>query len=871
MLKAPSIAEIDGVTVWEDDTDFFLFYLTSANPRVRLDKNGEPIFLLVQYDISSEDREEDESLPQGGGYMNFDVTFSVTPEEEEAARALMQPRVDAEWNRRRSGSKEEKNSPGVKGTTEPPAVQFASPTYTEGTVEMFAPQSELLVDSQVASGEPDLMSGNTAVFSIDTTSQGSEFMRQTLAGDDATDLTPIQIVYHLAFMARLPPVDIYVKADSERVYSQTRKYLDGEGRDGCTTYDFQNTDINTNTAEMSGMIEVKIDPGSTAVSDEVMQELRQYALDMMQSQIESQMFTEDPSEAYFQQFPEEVPAEFIEDERRRNRRNKNSKKYLKEVKDTSTINLELNLKQHSVVEWRINPQSTLQTFFSGMSEDQLGKFVRRVRTGSDFFRSLNLDVRVFSDFEGTDLEAVEVELEYDGTDFDGNRLKHETTLIFTNRDLQTWNPDLIGNEREVRYRHRTKFVGKDFGDFSAWERTAGNAINVSVPSPGRVQRQVSQGLLDFETLDLTAVEVTLQYEDTDSGVSKHEAIVLLNAATPTASFDHEIGVEALKPVLYKARYKFRNGDIIEDDGFSESHSNLILIDHPFESTLSVQLLPVGVGWSEVVQTQVALTYDDEENDFHAHEVVTLKSNQDTREWLVRLRDPDKTAFSYEVVTSYSDGDHESSGTLTHDGSGILPIEVREPRTTEVVIVPSRIRFDVTPSCELVLRHEASGTVESFFIDSSDTRKWTVPVRPSEPLSYTGELTFHLPGGDDVVIDDIVGDDNALVLPSYSPPEPGSLEFRIMPTLLDFDATPLVIVDLLYEDEANDVREETSLAFGTGDGPITWSVDAKDRNRRLVQVTTRYFAAPDNTEHASDPVFQTSNLIVLKPFTPPTDG
>ena len=77
MLTAPSIANVNGVTVWGDDTDFFKCYLTSAHPRVRLDDDGDPIFLLVQYAISDDDRIADPTLPDGAGYMNFDVTISI--------------------------------------------------------------------------------------------------------------------------------------------------------------------------------------------------------------------------------------------------------------------------------------------------------------------------------------------------------------------------------------------------------------------------------------------------------------------------------------------------------------------------------------------------------------------------------------------------------------------------------------------------------------------------------------------------------------------------------------------------------------------------------------------------------------------------
>ena len=60
------------------------FYLTSAAPRLRTDENGDPIFLMVQYALSDEEREADPTLP-GGGYLNFDAVFSPTEDEEAAA------------------------------------------------------------------------------------------------------------------------------------------------------------------------------------------------------------------------------------------------------------------------------------------------------------------------------------------------------------------------------------------------------------------------------------------------------------------------------------------------------------------------------------------------------------------------------------------------------------------------------------------------------------------------------------------------------------------------------------------------------------------------------------------------------------------
>jgi hypothetical protein len=865
MLTAPAITTVNGVTVWGDDTDFFKCYLTSAHPRLRLDANGDPVFLLVQYAISDEDRLANPSLPDGAGYMNFDVSFQVTPEEEEAARVEMQKQVDAEWERRRNGTEEERNSHGVLGTTEPPRVEFAAPTYTGGTVNMFAPQSELLVDAMVASGTPDLMSGNIAVFSMDLTEAGSEFMRQTLTGEGGSDLAPIQIASSYTFLARLPPCAISVHCESKRIYDQTRQYMDGAGIDHCTTYQFQNTDMNTIMAEATGLIEVKIDPGSASVPDEVLQELRQYALDMMQQMIESRLFTDDPSEGYFAEFPDGPPDEVLERERGHQRRNKNSKKYFRKNYDELKMNFSLDLQQHSVVEWKINPQSTLEVFFRGKTPEEMKKFVRKIRLDSPFFQNLDLTVKVFGDFENSNLEAVEVALKYAAVDFDGQRRSHEHTLTFTELKAQTWSPSLIGSSRQVEYRVRTKLKGRDWGQFSEPKRTSSNSINVAVASPGTVQRTVAAGALDFATLELQSVEVMLSYEDPELGVPRQEGSVLLTEKLQSGEFSARIDAEPRQPVLYRRRFNFKSGEVIEDDEPLESRSQTLFINHPFDEVMEVRLMPVGPGWREVVQATVELFYEDIENDLRHSDAVTLKTLEDLRVWTVRLRDPDRTDFRYGVNVSYRDGGFEEVPIVEHSGGGVLPIKVREPRTTEVVLVPNRLDFAEAPLTKVVMTHPASGTTSTFTFTEPSRASWTVPVRPDEPLSYTAEVTHFPEDGDPVTLDPTTETDSAFIVPPYAAPKPGQLKVELRPTLIDFTKTPLVTVDVLYEDEENDFRQEDTFAFENKGEARQWVFEVPDVNRRLFRKQITYFVAPDHEPHMTEPEFTTRNLVILPPL------
>src|SRR4051812_31961140 len=115
MLMTPAHSTLDGVTIFADDELFFKFYLLAAAPRIRLDNDGHPIFLLTKYAISDEDRLLNKAAPAGGGYVNFDIEFDVPTEHIEAIRPKLQRIVNDQWNRLKAGSAADQAQKGVAG------------------------------------------------------------------------------------------------------------------------------------------------------------------------------------------------------------------------------------------------------------------------------------------------------------------------------------------------------------------------------------------------------------------------------------------------------------------------------------------------------------------------------------------------------------------------------------------------------------------------------------------------------------------------------------------------------------------------------------------------------------------------------------
>ena len=71
MLKLPEwrTFQEQRVTVYQDDTLFWKFYLVPNYVTIRKDDAGKPVFLLIAYSFGDQDREENPDLPRGGGYM----------------------------------------------------------------------------------------------------------------------------------------------------------------------------------------------------------------------------------------------------------------------------------------------------------------------------------------------------------------------------------------------------------------------------------------------------------------------------------------------------------------------------------------------------------------------------------------------------------------------------------------------------------------------------------------------------------------------------------------------------------------------------------------------------------------------------------
>jgi hypothetical protein len=837
MLQVPALTQIDDFTIYGDDTYFFRFYPLSRNPGLRVDEQGEPYLLLLKYELSDQDRQRNPTLPQGGGYLSFDTTYGASEAQLAQLRTALQPRVDAEWQRLSTGTESERALPGVAGTTEPPQVELGTPTFTDGKVSIDTPMSSALIAGRVAEGAPSLLDGNTGVFSLDLTPAGATLLEQALGGDDGSDLTPIQVIYDLEFWARLPDVRIRVHADSKKVHDYLRKQLEGQGVDYCTTYEFDHTDIETETVAMSGAVTVQIDPGSASLPPDVEAELRRFAFDLVKEMI---------GDKFFEDVPETKPANGTPNPAQTPG---GTHKRLRQQHDEVSMTIDLDLTERAVVEWKTRPQSTLQSYLADLTADQRERHIRLLQLDDPFFADLELPVRVFADF--TDLAFVEVALEH------GDKTQDFTFGATDAGAAKTWRVGRVAPD--YRSRWRVAFKGRAPEPWTEWVRSASPGLNISVPDPGKVQLRVIAEDVDFED-DVESVQVRLAYEDIELGVLREEQGVTLTATKRDDLYERAIGAPVRKPVLYRTRIKHESGRVTEDATWKTVSGPQLRINDPAVDVLRVNLVPTGNGWDDVVQVVVDLR----QIGGGEQTSIPLKSREEFKSWRVPLGPGQSRAFEYRTNAIFETRrPQRSAWTTPPDGMETVPVVV-ERTGYRITMLPDGLDLAASPITEVTLTFKGVSPAKhaTFVFRDKTAQVWDLDVPADTPFELSSQVTYAPPGRDPVQMPETKEDSPFVVLPPYRPRANGR-RLRVVASLVNFLETPLVALELAYTAPTRP-PQSTALTFDKA-ATEEWWIEGANGDGALTASAT-YFG-PDGVPSVPRALTPVGDVLVVPRYKP----
>lgn len=891
MLMQPAFAYYEDlhVTVYQDDAMFWKFYCIPDYVSIRRDFNNNPVFLLVKYAFSDEDREENPELSRGGGYMAFDVEMSVRESDRETLTERLQSHANDQWNQLKEIAENHGNTvqsyrisnwSTYKGKTtsaslsvndvrlglhpdapeappgeRPPKVILSTPTWTEGTFSVSAPQTDALVSHRVTNGPLSLVGNNTAAVNMDLTEAGATFMQRTLteqSGAGATDMTPIQVTYQLKFWARVPPITLRIEADSRSLYQGLKQIdHDFEGHN-CSEDEMYHYESYLEAAYEANLISVQFDTGHYSFDDDFIQEVRQMAMSLVMDMIRDRFFEtkDEPAEE------DDGTSDFINQER--------DVYYLKieQKVDFSYIGYEETIS--SVVEWPANPQGTLQTFLAGVSPAEMRKYVREIDLDDDFFKTLGLEVTAFADWEGEPIDFVEVQLRYSGRDENNQTVEKNESFTFTKDNVTgTWDPSLIGSKREYEYRYRVGFSGEGAGEWTRWERSQAPHLNVSVADPGKINIMVMPGNINFDEV-VDQVQVEMHYADPGDDVAEEATVIVLNSASGSQAFERYIFTEWDKPVKYKARFFLKDGQQIDTEE-QDTLSRQLLVNAPLFDTLDVRMVPTGM-WDAVIQSVVSLRYDDAANNYHADSAYSIKANNEFKTWPVVLRDPHQRVFEYKILTSFKDGTFTETDWITADGDQALRINVETVPRLNINLLPSLLDFSVTPIVQTTLRYEDSDAdvhdVETFTFSAPEAKTWTTQIADADRVTYTFELNYFKADGSQLHVPPESTDATALIIPKLIVPD---IKVTAIPRMLNFTDTPVVELNITYQDPDHDIGFSDTLVF-TENTEQTFRIAVQEDSPRQYSVQVTYHLA-NGTAVARDAQILNKPRIIIPRYIP----
>jgi hypothetical protein len=888
MLKLPAFSQKqfptgESVTVFQDDSQFWRFYLIPGFPTVRVDANNHPVFQLIKYNLSDQAREADPNLPRGGGYMVFDSELKVKPEHRAEIEKDLKEYVKAEWERIKrlpddrvraltlgaafndsigsewaasgmagsgamaspdSHSTMTLNMPGSGFVPPPmdapaPPVVIGEPLWKSGKVTMNAPQAAGLVTKTIGERPASLIGNNVAAFSIDLTPEGATFMQQTLVGRDgrgATDLTPIQVVYELVMLAKLPPATMFVSFNASSLYHSVHELY--HEHDNCSD-DYFTSESTMNMAIESGLITIKIDAGGVTDADTIHM-LQQQATSMVQELLTKRFADREKPK------PDEwgdVSKDSDEVYR------------LKRETDVDMTNFQETMELSTTTEYKIAPQGTLQAFFTKVQD--MTPYVRVVDTNDPFFMTLGLKARAFAKWVEDKVSFVELEVTY------GDKAQ-TFTFTPTAAEPQAWDPALVNGKREFQFRWRVGFEGRAAGDWSKPEKTSTRNLNVAVETPGKLSVEVNGVGLDFANV-LDAVLVHLRYEDAARNVPMAGQSLLIAQDRPSGTWTRQLFAQWDKPVEYRLEYLLKSGTTITQDWTkTDGPTQNLLVSRPNVDVLNVTLIPAGQ-WTDAIQAVLSIRYAD--GAYQKDAQFNFANKTEFKQWAVLLLHSNQRRFEYKLLATFNNGDVQETAWLAREGDQAVPVVLEgPPRLTVKVIAPGH-DFALTPLVKVDLEYaDPQGTPSTKSISlqtKDDVGTWSVPIRKDGPRSYRYRISYFPATADPVVRDWQVATEETLTVPRYAIPKIGA---DFSPVLQDFTLTPAIEINLTYDDPQRNVHERETLVFTT---PVhqTWYVPVADTAPRPYQMgITWYFGDGHDTSAPSVTIDKTAVVIPRAPRT-----
>ena len=507
MLTLGNGFTVDNVNFFRDDEVKDLFYFLPTKLRLATGPDGSPAFQFTLYQIGLPIQGKE----QGGGFLMF--TVQLTEDQD---------LIDGQAKQQATNLLRNETPVG-----EPvPTPRFQSVPFIGGTANLLIAQGGGQLVRNIQLSRPSLFGRNAVAVVADMPFEGAQVFADTLRQGGAI----ASIEYNLDFEVRLPAVVIEAFISA----SQTREVVATFVEDEVVDEDFWGGDTTTpvrhrtgysETLEQHDLVQLSIKPGSSEVEldDEVVADLRDFALGAMNSYIENEWMAGTGGVLTEQQLQSEW-LEFINEDFHRD--------------------FTMNMTQSDVIVRQYGASAEVSPDFVGAEPKDFLIIVDTL--AHPFFHRLTVPVSTSFDFTAHDdyVHSIVVSLHYSSRGADGRQVEKSESFIFSKDDPDpktfiTAKGRAQDNEfevvAEVHYKNGPVASRRLFS-----RRQVDPVVVVDVENPGLLEVTFNTPETAFEG-ELKAIEVEFEYADPANDVERFtESRVLAKDTGTTVQIRHPI-------------------------------------------------------------------------------------------------------------------------------------------------------------------------------------------------------------------------------------------------------------------------------------------------------------------------------------------